>query len=734
MSLPPELRILCYQLSSTPSVELPRLIPTLLRHVSRCEGPLSHPTSNTGKVDGSASVVLVHRLKTQLTTLLNGKSSEGRFTAAALIKRVVEVGGWEVLRGAEAWTRGLLALLGKPDPAPSKELCIIALTKIYCMTHQYPTLVREITTPTLPAFIASCLNLISSPLSRASSAISSLTETVFGCLNTLLPRHTTIIRPFEAQIRLIANPYLAPTLSDKLFVSTSLRESSRGLIIALHQIVAKNSGGEEWNKAVRKIVMDIHRTSDHVFRAVIEDWESTSGYIAKPIDVNGQLCGGGISDTDLSRWDGVAAGVERLTGLLEILEQYFKSETSMPVSIPLGSVLDMVTRMLSISVPLESTSTRGGARLHPAIDRDEQYGLYCGLPQIHVATLQLVRVLADRMQENFSSIAPGLFDQIMWAFASGRITPEFRLATYNVVSRILLQVGQSFGRTQTAKLAPIIRSCCKDLPLDGAGSSPVGAMDNRKMTQHSNGINANQNADTFLQNKQVAHISGPKDVGLELAASSLLPLLLSHVPQHHLDISLRSLIERTAILIHDKNGMLASILNPFVGKNGKAMASILPHIAREFSNDNVVEILLRPRMPLLPTPVGGMPNHDALAYESEENDVMFVDAQAKPTQPKQILDINPMAQGHALPQLGLDPVVDHVAGNAVVSNPFASDLAASVRIKSPFDITPMTSTSRAIPLTVQKEDVKMDLEDEDSDDSVHLNMELDSDSSEGELG
>ncbi len=114
MSLPSELRVLCFQLSSIAVSDLPRLIPTLLRHVLRCQIPLSSPAGSAGKADASASAsaVLVHKLKTQLSTLLNGKSSEGRFVGVVLIKAVVEVGGWEVLQGSEAWVRGLLALLG----------------------------------------------------------------------------------------------------------------------------------------------------------------------------------------------------------------------------------------------------------------------------------------------------------------------------------------------------------------------------------------------------------------------------------------------------------------------------------------------------------------------------------------------------------------------------------------------------------------------------------------------
>jgi pre-rRNA-processing protein RIX1 len=112
MSLPPELRVLCFQLSSVPVPELPRLLPALLRHVLCCQAALSSSSGGGAKTDASAASVLVHKLKTQLSSLLNGKSFEGRFVAVTLIKAVVEVGGWEVLHGSESWVRGLLSILG----------------------------------------------------------------------------------------------------------------------------------------------------------------------------------------------------------------------------------------------------------------------------------------------------------------------------------------------------------------------------------------------------------------------------------------------------------------------------------------------------------------------------------------------------------------------------------------------------------------------------------------------
>jgi pre-rRNA-processing protein RIX1 len=112
MSTLSELRALCHLLSSTPNTQLPYVTPVLLYNVLRCHGPLSSSeVLNTSKSSASESSVLVHKLKTQLSTLLYGKSSEGRFSAVVLIKTVVDIGGWEVLRGAESWVRGLLSIL-----------------------------------------------------------------------------------------------------------------------------------------------------------------------------------------------------------------------------------------------------------------------------------------------------------------------------------------------------------------------------------------------------------------------------------------------------------------------------------------------------------------------------------------------------------------------------------------------------------------------------------------------
>jgi pre-rRNA-processing protein RIX1 len=111
MSLPPDLRVLCRRLASTSPDDLPRLCPILVNQLLRCGPVLSAPHEAKTKNDSSDVTVHIHKLKTQINTLLNGKNNNGRFTAVILIKAMVDVGGWECLRLSLPWVQGLLSII-----------------------------------------------------------------------------------------------------------------------------------------------------------------------------------------------------------------------------------------------------------------------------------------------------------------------------------------------------------------------------------------------------------------------------------------------------------------------------------------------------------------------------------------------------------------------------------------------------------------------------------------------
>ncbi len=115
VTLPPELRSICRRLTSTKIEQLPPLLPILLKDVGRCQEPLSRPLEPSSEASG-----LVLKLKTQMTSLLNGRTCQGRFVGAALVKAVVESGGWECLRISGPWVNGLIsAIQVRPKVLPS---------------------------------------------------------------------------------------------------------------------------------------------------------------------------------------------------------------------------------------------------------------------------------------------------------------------------------------------------------------------------------------------------------------------------------------------------------------------------------------------------------------------------------------------------------------------------------------------------------------------------------------
>lgn len=593
------------------------------------------------------------------------------------------------------------------------------------MTHQYQTLVREITTPTLPTFVTSCLNLISSkPSLDVVDVSSSIVETVFQSFTMLLPRHTTVFRPFASQLRAVTRPYLASTLCDKGHVSLSVKESARKLVVVLHQTVAKNGGGEEWGKAVRDLVQDIHMTADQVFRAVVEDWESTAGYIAEPVNVNEELSGGARTPEDLSRWTGIDAGVERLVGLLEFLDEYLKGSTPSAVTIPIRSIFDVITRILSISLPSPTDSNSGNVRLHPAIDRDERDGLSAGLPKVFVSVLHLINTMSATLEQGFVSLAHGSLDLLMWSFTSGKNHQEFRASTYSLACKILPLVSQSLDKSRISKLVPIMRACCKDLETSYSGLSSEAKSQPK--------VASSQNADTLLHGSISTIVV--VDPNVVAAASSLLPVLLSDLPQGYLDISMRSQLERTAILGRNKEAMLASILNPFVGKNGKALASVLPHITRAFPNDDAVEILLRPRMPIIPARHNHTALNDLAEDHDTEDDIMeTIDDEAITNNKGDDSDVQNFPQLASetearSPQQESSTRLGSHNGFSTTDNRTVMEECAPLPSQRFTETQPLHQRTINTDTVMSYDDA--DGSDSDSDGSVHLTMQLDSSDSE----
>ncbi|EGE79865.1 hypothetical protein RJZ56_005838 [Blastomyces dermatitidis] len=607
MAAPTCLRAATHRLLTTPAKELPSIAIYLATAFADCGSILSAPQTQKKNPRESDTALLVQKLKARITSLLQDHRVEGRWTAVILVKVVIEAGQWEILRGSEAWVRALLSILARSDPLSTKKLCLITLTRIFRLTYPYQTLVREITTPSLPTFITSCLNLVSvKPVAgqaRQLKRITPLLETVLHVFLELLPHHPTIFRPFSSQIHGLILP-----LVGSFGVPGSLSKSgvrlAQQLFIALHQCAPKNTSGEEWLKACRATISSIHQTSDHLFRAVVEQWESVDNSLrqaSRSKNYNRPVGDDSPDALGFPTWQGIYAGTEKLESLLKLLTEFVAMPTSSTISMPLGSILDVSNRLVSVTSPLsDDDASQRGTELNLEVGREERECLWAELPKLHVATLDLLRAVVERFGLGSISIAQSCLDQTLWTFEAESGNVNIRIGVYQIIKTVMPIIGPSITRPGVTSLASIIRSACQDL-LPSSENKAVGVNQHLSAKSAAKPNPSTSNVDSFLNLNPKATIDAEHSFpGLKGAAEDLLTSLLTALPTEHTPPYLRTEIDRTAIITRSKSIMMASVLNPVPATSSRCNTpSIIPFLARCYPETPGVESLLRPRMPVL---------------------------------------------------------------------------------------------------------------------------------------
>lgn len=641
------------------------------------------------------------------------------------------------------------------DPPSSKELATVTLTRIYVAIQPYQTLVREISTQTIPSFATACIQLL-----KVNSGVpASVRETICEAFTTLIPLHPATFRPCSSQARTAVRPYLAPTQSDDTCVSKSLSQAARKLTIALHFVAAKSSGSDEWLKLLDGVLRDLHQTTDQVFRAIDESWQATSGYSRSNVPLDGEPHGGDATAPEqLPAWTGITAGSQRLAGLFAYLEETLRCATKSAVTIPLGAYMDAICRICVIVRLSPKTQTWDQAVDTVAgIGRDEKDELWSIIPNLHIAAIKLLLTLLQRLDKDMVPLVPESLDHLVRIFKSGASLHQVRATSYQVLDEILAIAGTTMSKTTVDTFDPIMISTCSDLQQDIGflKPKPVEKADSSGKSSKKNGVT---NADLFLQNPQ-SSASSESAIHLDpvhkAAAVSLTASLLSNVPQTHLKLATRGLLDRTAILTGDREAMLASVLNPFKDRRGHVLPSILPYMCRRFPDDRGLEIL---RSNLRTSSINGSADMFAsIDYVAEEEHDVDDDDDEMQTDEKQQQKEEDVSIANA-PVSGIDtlsslpnreikvptqesPFATRQGNHIPAPNPFVATADAASPPKRKHDGQDSIPAKRlevekpavlpeAKPVAAAEEAEKEEDDDDDSDVSVHLNMELEDDDEE----
>ncbi|CAK4034078.1 uncharacterized protein RCC_07759 [Lecanosticta acicola] len=611
-----QLRALIFRLTSTPPKQLPGVAAQIAGSIWSCRDLLSSPSD--AKQAGDASTT-VHRFKTQLSTLLQDRTVEGRWAAIVLLKATIEAGGSEVLAKSNPWVRNLLGILKKPDPPTTRNLAVITLTRIFVLTWDHSNLVREITTPALTAFVPTCLANLENKRCSTSEF-----QNILEAFATLLPRHPTIFRTNESKLRSILTRVLSATTSDpntSFHYTEAQRDAAHRVYVLLHHCTPKQGASEKWDATLRSVVHATHSTCDRIFRAVQEHWQSGAGIessVPAHLRASGNVESESADAAGFGPWKGIHAGAERTVSLLGLLQSHLATATTSNVSIRVGLVSDLLSRLFAISAP--SSGKQENVKLNNQITKDEREALFADLPKIHVAAIQLASTMLKRLRRAASSWTQNLFDQAIALFISGGTHVDVRKNLYQLLALIIDRIGPSLSRDEVAELDQAVKSCCEEI----LPKVDMAAHTTSKSNGTASGVKQNLGlVDSGMSSTHPADFSDVQEVAREL-----LRTFLERVDSACIPPKLRANIDRTAVLSNEKALVLASIMNPpKKSQDARVRASLLPILARQFGRDPEAEALLRPRMPPIFTRTNGRRENEVDEPESRADgqDVMDVE-------------------------------------------------------------------------------------------------------------
>ncbi|PNS15460.1 Transcription elongation factor S-II [Sphaceloma murrayae] len=573
------LRSISVRLSSVKTAHLPHVVASQVQSIKDCSTLLSSSGSSAQR-NGDTGVV-VHRFYTQIAALLQGRTVEERWSAAVLIKAVIENGGYEVLSRSKHWVAGLLANLRRPDPPTTRALYVTTVTRIFMLTWPYPSLVREVTTPSLAPFMKTCINNVSMRNRDERELIA-----VLESFRHLVSHHHTTFRTQVKDIQVLIDEALGlvdvDAAADIRATRPALVTSAARLAAAITACEPKNGQAISWENLMESLVTRAHRAADVVLSGVNEDIAPAAAsdktrivrhFKTRPAN---------------DRVASIHMNSVQLTRSLEQISHFLFNDSVGPVSVQIHSLNSLLMRILAC---VQSSSDRGQQlRFGNDIGRDERDACIQSLPQIHVVVLQLLNALLNRYGPALGHLAHAYTSQVRWVFEAEIDHLDIRNAAYKALKTIVTTCGYALSKEGIEQIDPILKRACADIMLPAATSVAMQGTQNGSQSK----------ADGLLKQapKQASKemISLP---GLRHSASALLQDAFANLPASLIQDSLRTVMDRTAILARLEKALAASILNPRMKQGSGTAASLLPFLAQLPVHSNVKEALLRPRMPVL---------------------------------------------------------------------------------------------------------------------------------------
>lgn len=528
--------------------------------------------------------VAIQSLKTMITTLLRGTHESSRWSGVVLADAVLHQGGRPILSECGQWVRLMVASLSKPEPAAILSTTIAAVTRALCDTHQLPDLRRELTASVLTTFITTTMSLLITIRTEDGTeklSSSGVAQTILHCYNLLLPRFSSAFKPHVVRLtKLLSDPL--PASCDHL---------GKCLQIRLRFSRVRGGDQESWRTGLESAMEQLHALLSDLLSPLIETpFYGREGYWKASSESRG-------TDDQSTQSSLVRLICDRLSRL----EAYFSVPTSESIPVDIGLLTSLIRRCFAAVLDQDTRKSQNhpivAARVRPGADRGLIDGLRSHLPRLHIATIRLLRIILIRCGRHVSCTAPIMLRDVCNVLLAESWHINLRVTIYHLIPQLLRLQGVSRSRAESHALMHVLRIACDDCLAAGWSERRVqqGLLNgNSKESENPISVGRNQRVDKDSQNLLVHH-----QTPIQKAASQILAPAIEFIPNTVLAQALRTTIEKTAILTRNRDAMIAAALNPPRTNGAHQRATLIPHLAREYTNDVVIQSLLKPRMPCM---------------------------------------------------------------------------------------------------------------------------------------
>lgn len=585
-----------------------------------------------------ADIKTLQKFNGKVSTFLESKSSLLKWFGACLVSVSIDK-SWAILKSHGAtWAGLLIHILEINEKRPTKEVAISALSVIFSKTFGKQELTRDITTPKLPQYLKLLFKLgqINEENSAHASVLSSsntnksftdnndfidlryeeessdeeganskskitqdgakklenvtlsqkleLLNTIVPALNTALIQQPTTFRPFLQRYHALICKVLSLNYVSPSAVSPELLGKVCKGYALLHYSAPKDAEAVMWRFHINNIINLLHQEmSALVSKHVEEDFQIPS---ESDEHTNWATNNGGSSiqfeklvlDLAKTKTGHFVQITNKINTIFTLLYTMLKTHTKTSVKFPLGSIITLVDRLLSISVynkPL------------PGIEKHQQQLFWAYLDELHVKSFGLLIGVQPLVKSMMLCHLETLMHhtKLYLSFDSSSVALKLRVLHF---AQGLLRLMAVVPKSSAIDIPDMVTEAFRlVLPTKDASSKELA--------------DALPNSHLFIQypsQKQIAIVT------------SFFEAVILTVPE--LNVSIRSQIDKWLILsstsatpdsFHEffpfktnpsaKTALAASALYP-----GKATKySVLPMASKALPRSDLVYSIIHPRLP-----------------------------------------------------------------------------------------------------------------------------------------